>query len=264
MNYVNNNSIINPNREDIINFKKYLGEYCKTNTIALYLAALRRFFQWTEQKGLYPNIAVGIKAPRIDKGHKKDYLAAEQVKGILHNMSCDSLEGLRNYAIMALMTTGGLRTIEIVRANVEDIRIVGGVTVLYIQGKGKTDKTDFIKLAPQVTQAIADYLTKRGQVKGSDPLFVSCSRRNKGQRLTTRTISYVCKNALRQNGFNSIRLTAHSLRHTAVTLALLAGLSLAEVQLFARHRNIATTQIYAHNIDRMKSQCENVIASAIF
>ena len=236
----------------------------KATTIALYLAALRRFFQWTEQTGLYQNIAVGVKAPRIDKGHKKDYLAADQVKGILSNMSRNSLEAKRNYAVMALMTTGGLRTIEIVRANVEDIRIVGGVSVLYIQGKGKSDKSDFVKLAPQVIEAIADYLKERGKVKGSDPLFVSCSRRNKGQRLTTRTISSIAKTALRQNGFNSNRLTAHSLRHTAVTLALLAGLTLAEVQHFARHSNIATTQIYAHNIDRMKSQCESAIANAIF
>jgi integrase len=65
-------------------------------------------------------------------------------------------------------------------------------------------------------------------------------------------------------GYDSSRLTAHSLRHTAVTLSLLGGKSLQEVQQFARHTNIATTQIYAHNLDRAKNNCEEVVAKAIF
>ena len=217
----------------------------KPATIALYLAATRRFFSWTEQMGIYPKITVGIKAPKIEKGHKKDYFAANQIKSILDGIQSDNLEGLRNYAVMALMTTGGLCTIEIT------LKIYAwsvSVSVLYIQGKGRTDKTEFIKISPQVERAIRAYLKARGQVKGSDPLFVSCSKRNKGQRLTTRTIRGLCKNAMIDAGFNSNRLTAHSLRHTAVTLALLASQSLAEVQHFARHHNISTTQIYAHNV----------------
>ena len=264
-NYFGEHNIKQPTRDNILAFKKELeSKECKPATIALYLAATRRFFSWTEQTGIYPNITVGIKAPKIEKGHKKDYFAANQIKSILNGIRRDDLEGLRNYAVMALMTTGGLRTIEVTRANIEDLRVVGGVSVLYIQGKGKTDKTEFIKISPQVEKAIRAYLKARGQVKGSDPLFVSCSKRNKGQRLTTRTIRGVCKNAMINAGFNSNRLTAHSLRHTAVTLALLAGQSLAEVQHFARHHNISTTQIYAHNVDRIKSQCEAVISNTIF
>ena len=263
--YLSQNGIKQPTRDNILAFKKELeAKGRKPATIALYLAATRRFFSWTEQSGIYPNITVGIKAPKIERGHKKDYFAAHQVKSILTGIERNNLEGLRNYAVMALMTTGGLRTIEITRANVEDLRVVGGVSVLYIQGKGRTDKTEFIKISPQVEEAIRAYLKARGPVKDHDPLFVSCSRRNKGGRLTTRTIRGLCKNAMINAGFNSNRLTAHSLRHTAVTLALLAGQSLAEVQHFARHHNISTTQIYAHNVDRMKSQCEAVISNAIF
>ena len=263
--YLSQNGIKQPTRDNILAFKKELeAKGHKPATIALNLAATRRFFSWTEQSGIYPNITVGIKAPKIERGHKKDYFAAHQVKSILTGIERNNLEGLRNYAVMALMTTGGLRTIEITRANVEDLRVVGGVSVLYIQGKGRTDKTEFIKISPQVEEAIRAYLKARGPVKDHDPLFVSCSRRNKGGRLTTRTIRGLCKNAMINAGFNSNRLTAHSLRHTAVTLALLAGQSLAEVQHFARHHNISTTQIYAHNVDRMKSQCEAVISNAIF
>lgn len=264
-NYFHNYGVINPNRDNILAFKKELeSKGRKPSTISLYLAATRRFFAWTEQSGIYPNISLGVKAPKREQGHKKDYFAANQVKAILNGIDRSNLEGLRNYAVMALMTTGGLRTIEVTRASVEDLRVVGGVSVLYVQGKGRTDKTEFIKLTPQVEEAIRVYLKARGEIDVKAPLFASVSKRNRGASLTTRTIRGLCKTAMREAGFNSDRLTAHSLRHTAVTLALLAGQDLAEVQHFARHHNISTTQIYAHNIDRMKSQCEAVISNAIF
>ena len=264
-NYFYNYGVDNPNRDNILAFKKEMeNKGRKPSTIALYLAAARRFFSWTEQSGIYPNITVGVKAPKLERGHKKDYFAAEQIKSVLSNIDRSDIEGLRNYAIIALMTTGGLRTVEVTRASVEDLRVVGGVSVLYVQGKGRADKTEFVKLTPQVEVAIREYLKVRGEVEMQAPLFASVSNRNRGARLTTRTIRGLCKNAMKAAGFNSDRLTAHSLRHTAVTLALLAGQDLAEVQHFARHHNISTTQIYAHNIDRMKSQCEMAISNAIF
>ena len=264
-NYFHNYGVVNPHRDNILAFKKELeSKGRKPATIALYLAAARRFFSWTEQSGIYQNITVGVKAPKAERGHKKDYFAANQVKSILASIDRSDIEGLRNYAIMALMTTGGLRTVEITRASIEDLRVVGGVSVLYIQGKGRNDKTEFVKLTAKVEEAIRAYLKARGEVEMQAPLFSSLSKRNRGARLTTRTIRGLCKNAMKEAGFNSDRLTAHSLRHTAVTLALLAGQDLAEVQHFARHHNISTTQIYAHNIDRMKSQCEMAISNAIF
>ena len=263
--YLYSAGVKNPTRETILAYKKELQEAGrKPSTISLYLSALRRFFAWTESEGIYTNITAGVKAPKLSKGYKKDCFTAEQVKRIFAGIDRTNVEGLRNYAIMALMTAGGLRTIEITRAKIEDLRTVGGESVLYIQGKGRTEKTDFVKLPAQVETAIKAYLTIREQAGDNAPLFASLSRQNKGKGLTTRTISGIAKTAMLNAGFNSKRLTAHSLRHTAVTLALLAGQDLAEVQHFARHNNISTTQIYAHNIDRMKSQCEAVIASAIF
>ena len=265
LSYLQINDVRQPVRENIINYRRELeNRGLKPSTIHLYLVAVRRFFQWTEQNSFYPNIAANIKAPKQDTGHKKDYFAGDQIKNILGNIKRDSVEGLRNYAIIDLMITGGLRTVEVVRANIEDMRVVGGISVLYLQGKGRSDKKDFIKLTPKVEEAIRTYLTARGEAETDAPLFASESKRNHGQRVTTRTISGICKKAMRSSGFNSKRLTAHSLRHTAVTLALMSGQTLEEVQHFARHRNISTTQIYAHNLDRMNSECEASIARAIF
>ena len=69
---------------------------------------------------------------------------------------------------------------------------------------------------------------------------------------------------MRRAGYDSDRLTAHSLRHTAATLNLLAGGTLQETQQLLRHSSINTTTIYAHNLDRAQSKSEERIANAIF
>lgn len=253
-----------PTREDILDFREELKETKKPTTVQNYITAVRLFFQWTEQEGLYPNIADHIKGAKLDKNHKKDYLTSRQVKKVLEHAKEDSLEGLRNYAILALMFTGGLRTIEVERANIEDLRTTGNDIALYIQGKGHEEKTDYIKLMPEVEDAIRVYLIARGNVDAKEPLFISHSNNSRGKRISTRSVSGIVKTALVNAGYNSEKLTAHSTRHTAVTLALLGGQSLQEVQQFARHSNITTTQIYAHNLDRAKNKCEETIAKAIF
>ena len=254
-----------PSPDDLMNFKKSLESAGrKPATIGLYLASARRFFSWTAQRGFYSNISEGIKAPKQERGHKRDFFGASQLKDILSDIDRSTLEGKRNFAIITLMITGGLRTIEITRANREDLRTLGDCTVLYVQGKGRKDRTEFVKISAQVMNAINDYLSARGKVEDKAPLFASVSKRNKGGRLTTRTISGVCKKAMIAAGFNSSRLTAHSLRHSAVTLSIMAGATIQEAQAFARHANISTTTIYAHTVDRIKSLCEQSISDAIF
>ena len=256
--------ITQPQRADILAYREWLKEDHKPTTVQNYIIAVRLFFQWTAQENLYPNIAEHVKGAKLDRNHKKDYLTSRQVKVVLSSIDRSTVQGARDYAILALMITGGLRTIEVSRANIEDLRTAGDNTVLYIQGKGHTEKTDYIKLAPEVEAAIRDYLKTRDKLKDTDPLFTSLSNNSKGKRITERSVSGIVKAALVNAGYNSDKLTAHSTRHTAVTLALLGGQSLQEVQQFARHANIATTQIYAHNLDRAKNKCEATIAKAIF
>lgn len=262
--YLSFNGIRQPQRGDILAFRDSLKLEHKPTTVQNYIVAVRLFFQWTAQEGIYPNVAAHIKGAKLNREHKKDYLTSKQIKAILASVERDSLKGLRDYAILALMTTGGLRTVEVSRADIADLRAVGDTTALFIQGKGREEKTEYVKIQPQVEQAIRAYLKARGNTAATEPLFTSTSNNNAGGRLTTRSISGIVKARLKAAGYNSDKLTAHSLRHTAVTLSLLGGQSLQEVQQFARHSNIATTQIYAHNLDRAKNKCEETIAKAIF
>lgn len=264
-NYFSLNGITRPTREDIIAFRDELkASGHKPTTVQNYITATKLFFKWTAQERIYPNVAEHIKGAKLNREHKKDYLTSRQVKTILEAIKRDSVKGLRDYAMLTLMITGGLRTIEVVRADISDLRNIGECTALYVQGKGREEKTEYIKISPEVEKAIRTYLTKRGSKDESEPLFTSTSNNNAGQRLTTRTVSEIVKDRLKSAGYDSNRLTAHSLRHTAVTLSLLAGKDITEVQQFARHSNIATTMIYNHALDKAKNSCSEAIAKAIF
>ena len=252
-----------PSRDTVIQYRDSLiANGLKPTTVQTYLCAVRLFFRFLAQEGLGVDIAQHVKSPKLSRGHKKDYLTPNQVRDVLQSCDRSTEEGRRDFALLLLMTVCGLRTIEVVRANVEDLRTVGTQSVLYLQGKGKTEKLDLVRLPPEVESAIRATFADR-KVDRTSPLFVSLSDRNKGGRMTTRSISRIAKEAFRGVGLDSSRITAHSLRHTAVTLALMGGVDLAEVQQFARHANIATTQIYAHNLDRMKNHSESAIFNAL-
>lgn len=262
--YLSENGISAPTRNTILEYKKTLSATKSASTVSLYLSSLRRFFAWCENENLYGDITKGIKNPRIDTGHKKDAFSAQQLKKIMSGINRNSLKGSRDYAIFALTAATGLRTCEVIRADIGDIRTVQGEKVLFIQGKGRSSKSEFVKLSEHVMKAIEAYLKQRGEVSENEPLFASVSRRNFGGRMATRSISRICKGAMRAAGFDSKRFTAHSLRHSSITLALLAGISIQEVSQFARHSSISVTMIYAHDLERLKSRCESAISAALF
>lgn len=263
--WLHDNGITQPSFEDIKAYRDAVAASHKPTTVQAYVFVVRRFFEWTESEGLYPNVAGKLKGAKLDREPKKDYLTSEQAKAVLSGMERDTVQGKRNYAIVALMLTGGLRDIEVSRACIEDLRTAGNHTVLYVQGKGRDEKTEYVIVPAQAERAIREYLRERGTVEPTEPLFTSLSNNSKGQGMTTRSISGVCKAAMVAAGYDSDRLTAHSLRHTAVTLALIAnGGDVQEAQQFARHANIATTMIYAHNLEKQRNRCSRLVADSIF
>lgn len=262
--YCSRQGITAPQREDIISYREELKAEHKPSTVQNYITAVRLFFRWTDQAGIYPNVADHVKGVKLDREHKKDYLTSEQAKNVLSSVNTDTLKGKRDYAILSLMLTCGLRDIEVSRANIEDLGTVADSTVLYVQGKGREERTEFVKVPAAAEKAIRTYLKERKEKDAKAPLFVSTSNNNNAGRLTTRSISSVVKETLRAAGYDSERLTAHSLRHTAVTLSLLAGKDITEVQQFARHSNIATTMIYNHALDKAKNSCSEAVANSLF
>lgn len=262
--YLQEQGISHPIREDVIAYREHLKESHKATTVQSYLTAVKLFFQWTAQAGHYPNVAEHIKGAKISTDHKKDYLTSKQTASVLKGIDRSTINGLRDYAILSLMVTTGLRTISVVNANIEDIRTAGDAVALYFKGKGRTEKAEYVKLAEPVEEAIRAYLKARGEVKADAPLFASLANRNNGGRMTTRSIRRLTKDHFIDVGLNSDRLTAHSLRHTCATLNLMNGATLEETQKLLGHKNINTTMVYSHALDRARNNSEYRVANAIF
>lgn len=255
-----------PQREDIKQYKAHLEAHDFTaGTKAQYLRAVKHFFKWTASEGLYPNIADNIKGAKVKQDNtKKEAFLESDIKTILESIDTSTEAGKRNYCMILLSVIGGLRIIEMQRANIDDMQTIKGQRVLYIQGKGRDEKDEYIKLIPEVASAIDDYLACKGEYKKADPLFTGTGNRAKGQRLEEPSISRIIKTAFKGAGYDCKKLTAHSLRHTSNTLLFKAGADLYTVQHHARHSDPKTTEIYIHALDREKDQSEQKIYNQIF
>lgn len=249
-------------RPQLLQYKdELLSSNLSSLTVGSYITSVRRFYEWTEANKIYPNVAKGIKTPKRKQQFKKQPLLPEQAKALL-NYYQD--KALRDYAIVSLLLRTGLRTIEVIRANVEDIIFKGSQRVLLVHGKGRDERDNFVLLTDKAYQPIADYLALRGKVISSESLFTSTSNNSKGERLTTRSISYIAKEGLKAIGLDERSFTAHSLRHTTAVNILRGGGSLEQAQMTLRHSNPATTQIYTATLNeerRLQNSGEALIDS---
>lgn len=228
-------------------------------TVGSYVTSMRRFYEWTEANKLYPNVAKGIKTPKRKQQFRKQALRPTQASELVEVYK-DLNE--RDYAIVNLMIRTGLRTIEVTRANIGDITFKGGQRVLLVHGKGRDEKDNFVVLTDKAYEPIKKYLETRGDIKPSEPLFISTSNNSKGDSLTTRTVSKIAKEALKAIGLDDRSFTAHSLRHTTAVNILRAGGNLETAQFTLRHSNPATTQIYTHTLNeerRLQNSGESML-----
>jgi len=161
-----------PTPGNILAYKKALQERTLASfTINAYLTAVRRFFAWLEAEGVCPNIARAIKGLK-QNDQSKEALTGVQCRRLLDSISLNGSLSRRDYAMLNLMIRTGLRTIEVVRANIGDIRNEGAETVLDVQGKGRDGKDRFVVLTSDAQEPIRDYIPTRGAVSTDDPLFV--------------------------------------------------------------------------------------------
>jgi len=249
-------NINQPSRETILAYKQELDmQGLRSFTRANYLTAVRRFFTWAESAKIYPNIAKDIKGTkRATTVHHKSALTLEHVHRVLETIDTSTLQGKRDYALVNMLVHTGLRLIEVQQAQIQDMEEDGDQALLWVRGKGRDDKDNFVILTDEARDPIRTYLRHRKKKAMHSPLFASVSDRNFGKKLTTFSLSRIIKQRLRNAGISSRRITAHSLRHTFGVLAMEAGASLYEVQLAMRHTSPTTTQVYLGDIEQSKRQ----------
>jgi len=236
-------------KEDLLNKTLEDGNKMSPLTVGAYLVAVRLFYDYLNQEYNIKNVAKGIKMKRSNKFERAALNEEQCAKLLLH---FESEGDLRDYAIVNLLLRTGMRTIEIVRANIEDVSQIQGKNCLFVQGKGRDDKKDFVLLTEKALLPIKSYIAERGVIAPKDPLFTSTSNNNRGERLTTKTISTLVKSGLIAIGLSGKEYTAHSCRHSAASIMLDRGESLERVQEVLRHTNSQTTKGYVHKANEKR------------
>ena len=176
-----------------------------------------------------------LDSPRTRKTLPR-YLSLEQSIQLLE--SVDEPNRARDYCILTLFLNCGLRISELAGLNVSDVR----GEQLRVLGKGNKERIVFLNEACQ--QAIADWLSERGNRAALDPNALFLTRKH--TRITTDGIHYMVKQRLKKAGLDASLYSSHKLRHTAATLMLQNGVDVRTLQEVLGHEHLNTTQIYTH------------------
>ncbi len=153
---------------------------------------------------------------------------------------CDGPFALRDYCILMLFMSCGMRVSELVSLNLSDIYDD------HLRVVGKGNKERMIYFAEGCREAIDDYLAVRDPerivAEDKNALFISRDHR----RISVRGVQKMVDKKLLQAGLDASRYSPHKLRHTAATLMLKNGVDTRALQEVLGHSNLNTTQIYTH------------------
>lgn len=166
------------------------------------------------------------------------YLQESECEKLL--AACDGKYEYRDYCILMLFMSCGLRVSELVSLNLTDVY----EDHLRVVGKGSKERVVFF--AEGCREALDDYLSVRDNDKippeAQNALFLN--RDNK--RISVRGVQKMVEKKLKEAGLDSTRYSPHKLRHTAATLMLKNGVDTRALQEVLGHSNLNTTQIYTH------------------
>ena len=205
------------------------------------LAAIRSFYNYLSKTVhlMDHNPAEAMDNPKLRKS-LPHFLHEDEAERLL-----DAVKGpyeTRDYCILLLFLSCGLRVSELVGLNLSDL----SEDSVRVHGKGNKDRVVFI--TPEVREAVDDYLTERAEFadkivpEDKNALFIS---RN-FCRISVRGVQKMVEKNLRLAGLDAAHLSTHKLRHTAATLMLQNGVDVRTLQDVLGHESLNTTQIYTH------------------
>lgn len=243
LSYVENKGL---NRDSFLEYKRYLATRTDwaVSTKNKNLAVARIFLKECNRIGLLPaDITQNVKSFTQSRKHKRDGLTEDEVSLLTERLRAipNAPSNARLKAIVALLALQGLRQIEVIRLNVNDLHLARNVA--YIQGKGRDDKEP-VSLHPVTVQALREYLKSNQVADGA--LFVSNSNNSLKQRLTSRSLQRIVRETFQQLG---IAKSVHGLRHYYATKLIRAYQGdLLQVARYTRHSSISTLQIYFDDV----------------
>ena len=188
-----------------------------------------------------------LKLP-VKKAPQKEisYLKTDGVKLLFDQVNMNARNGLRDYAILTLFYTTGIRVTELISIRVKDVSLLPPATLL-VHGKGQ--KSRFVPLAKEAVVTLNKYISAANLNKDerlNDWLFIN----HMGNQFTRQGINYIVKKyvgmsreinpALMPEDFSS-----HKLRHTVAMELVESGVDLIYIRDLLGHVSVSTTEVYA-------------------
>jgi len=164
-------------------------------------------------------------------------LSSEQVRRLLAEPKEDTVIGLRDRAMLALLYGTGIRASECAGLTEKDIN--WDEKTVHVIGKGGHERT--LPMNEEVIHILRQYRLARGGAKADEPFF----RSREGGALSRNAIYERVRRAAGRAGITR-RVSPHRLRHTFATHLIQEGVGLVTLRDLLGHRQITSTQIYIH------------------
>ena len=216
------------------------GKGIENRSINRKISALRTFYRYCLREGLVEKTPLtGIKALKQPKALVK-FVTETDINKVSYGDDADFAK-LRDHLLFELLYQTGMRQAELRGLRDADIDKMG----MEVKIHGKRNKDRLVPLSLQMVQLITKYQTLRDATfeAKADRLLLN----DRGGEMTP---TYVYNKVHRMlEGVTTLKQKSpHVLRHTFATHLLDEGASLVAIQKLLGHQDLATTQVYAHNI----------------
>ncbi|MBN2412371.1 tyrosine recombinase [candidate division KSB1 bacterium] len=206
------------------------------------LATLRAFSRYLVREGfLRVNPTLNIASPKLDK-KLPQFVTKSEIKALLELPQVNTFEGLRDYIIIELFYSTGIRVTELVNLRIKDFNIhTGTLSIL-----GKRNKRRIIPTGDSLFKDLQNYLKERAvhdhiEPEYNDYFFV----KNYKEPFTRQQVAQIVNKYIKKIA-DVEKAHPHALRHTFATHLLDEGADLMSVKELLGHSNLSTTQIYTH------------------
>lgn len=226
------------------------GDTLDTRSVQSLCSILKVFFRYLFSVGLMTrDLSKVIESPRRYRfANVPRSIAWGEVESMLQRVDRRSWVGQRDYAMLLLLVTYGLRAREVAALTLDDIDWKRDR--LYVRGRKAGHSTAY-PLEPTVGAALLDYL-QRGRPQMTCRAVFSRVHAPFIQ-LSGTAVSQRAKWYLRQAGVNVPHPGSHTLRHTCVQRLVDSGFSFKAIGDFVGHRTPDATKIYAKvNIEALR------------
>lgn len=216
----------------------------KKSSQKYYLIVLRNLLKYFADRDIFSLPSEKIKLAKSKEERTIKFLGIDQIRKLLEMPKISNMIGLRDKAILETFFSSGLRVAELVSLNKEQIKTNSETKDLEIVIIGKGNRPRPVYFSERAIKWLKKYLETRKDKEKA--LFINYKGpKNTDKRLSCRAVENIVKKYAILAGVPAFT-TPHTLRHSFATDLLSQGVDLRTIQEFLGHKNISTTQIYAH------------------